>query len=220
MGDKTMISLFNDYGKDIYALRASTDQKDDPRGQEPIFTVTGKDGKDKKITKDQYAAIETLAGIIPAVAENAGGTPALFKPSSTKETPAPTGLPATQQQPTATPEIPNAEGNPFAEKIKKIKTEETEKQKKLTTEEISKVVETTNNLQKALDGLGKGEYPNVMDYLPPSKKKKLESSSLDVLNDEYNVLASLKPAIEWLKKNPNHKDAPAAAEVIKQKLGI
>jgi hypothetical protein len=81
MSDKTMTKLFNDYGKDIYALRASTDQKDDPRGQEPIYTVTGKDGKDIKITKNQYAAIETIAGITPAVAENAGGTPAIFKPS-------------------------------------------------------------------------------------------------------------------------------------------
>ena len=86
MGDKTMTKLFNDYGKDIYALRASTDQKDDPRGQEPIFTVTGKDGKDIKITKDQYAAIETIAGITPAVAENAGGTPAIFKPTAQPST--------------------------------------------------------------------------------------------------------------------------------------
>ena len=81
MSDKTMTRLFNDFGKDIYALRASTDQRDDPRGQEAIFTVTGKDGKDIKITQDQYAAIETIAGITPAVAENAGGTPAIFKPS-------------------------------------------------------------------------------------------------------------------------------------------
>jgi hypothetical protein len=81
MSDKTMTKLFNDFGKDIYALRASTDQRDDPRGQGAIFTVTGKDGKDIKITEDQYAAIETIAGITPAVAENAGGTPAIFKPS-------------------------------------------------------------------------------------------------------------------------------------------
>jgi hypothetical protein len=81
MSDKTMTKLFNDFGKDIYALRASTDQRDDPRGQGAIFTVTGKDGKDIKITQDQYAAIETIAGITPAVAENAGGTPAIFKPS-------------------------------------------------------------------------------------------------------------------------------------------
>jgi hypothetical protein len=143
------------------------------------------------------------------------------EPAAT-EAPAPTqgGLPATQPPPAVAPEIPDVEGNPFTEKVKKIKTEETEKQKKLTTDEISRVVETTNRLQQALDGLAKGEYPKVMDYLPRTKKTTLESSSLDALKNEYNVLANLKPAIEWLKKNPNHKDAPAAAEVIKQKLGI
>ena len=46
------------------------------------------DEQETEITKDQYAAIETIAGITPAVAENAGGTPAIFKPSSTKESPA------------------------------------------------------------------------------------------------------------------------------------
>lgn len=86
MSDKTMGKLFNDFGKDIYALRAATDQKSD--GTETIFTVTGKDEQEIEITKDQYAAIETIAGITPAVAENAGGTPAIFKPSSTKEAPA------------------------------------------------------------------------------------------------------------------------------------
>ena len=86
MGDKTMGKLFNDFGKDIYALRSATDQKSD--GTETIFTVTGKDEQETEITKDQYAAIETIAGITPAVAENAGGTPAIFKPSSTKESPA------------------------------------------------------------------------------------------------------------------------------------
>ena len=112
MSDKTMTKLFNDYGKDIYALRASTDQKDDPRGQEPIYTVTGKDGKDIKITKNQYAAIETIAGITPAVAENAGGTPAIFKPSGktiedkypVKKTEEPTEeRPTTSAQPTPPP---------------------------------------------------------------------------------------------------------------------
>ena len=95
MSDKTMGKLFNDFGKDIYALRAATDQKSD--GTETIFTVTGKDEQEIEITKDQYAAIETIAGITPAVAENAGGTPAIFKPSSTKETPAPTELSKEEQ---------------------------------------------------------------------------------------------------------------------------
>lgn len=80
MKDKTMTSLFNDYGQDIYALRAATDSKADPRNQNPIFTVTTKDGKDKRITQDQYLAIQTISSIVPATAENAGGTPAIFRP--------------------------------------------------------------------------------------------------------------------------------------------
>ncbi len=80
MKDKTMTSLFNDYGQDIYALRSATDSKADPRNQNPIFTVTTKDGKDKKITKGQYLAIQTIAGIVPATSEDAGGTPAIFRP--------------------------------------------------------------------------------------------------------------------------------------------
>lgn len=85
MKDKTMASLFNDYGQDIYALRAATDSKADPRNQNPIFTVTTKDGKDKRITQDQYLAIQTIAGIVPATSEDAGGTPAIFRPK--KKTP-------------------------------------------------------------------------------------------------------------------------------------
>jgi len=85
MKDKTMTSLFNDYGQDIYALRAATDSKADPRNQNPIFTVTTKDGKDKRITQDQYLAIQTIAGIVPATSEDAGGTPAIFRPK--KKTP-------------------------------------------------------------------------------------------------------------------------------------
>jgi hypothetical protein len=80
MKDKTMASLFNDYGQDIYALRAATDSKADPRNQNPIFTVTTKDGKDKRITQDQYLAIQTISGIVPATSEDAAGTPAIFRP--------------------------------------------------------------------------------------------------------------------------------------------
>ena len=80
MKDKTMTSLFNDYGQDIYALRAATDSKADPRNQNPIFTVTTKDGKDKRITQDQYLAIQTISGIVPATSEDAAGTPAIFRP--------------------------------------------------------------------------------------------------------------------------------------------
>jgi hypothetical protein len=80
MKDKTMASLFNDYGQDIYALRAATDSKADPRNQNPIFTVTTKDGKDKRITQGQYLAIQTISGIVPATSEDAAGTPAIFRP--------------------------------------------------------------------------------------------------------------------------------------------
>ena len=144
------------------------------------------------------------------------------KPAAAAQPAAAGGLPAVQAQAPApaAPEIPDVEGNPFAEKVKKIKTKETEEQKKVTTDEISRVVETTSRLQQALEGLAKGEYPKVMDYLPRAKKTALESSSVDALRSEYNVLASVKPAIEWLKNNPNHKDAARAAEVIRKKLGI
>ena len=129
MGDKTMGKLFNDFGKDIYALRAATDQKSD--GTETIFTVTGKDEQETEITKDQYAAIETIAGITPAVAENAGGTPAIFKPSSATEAPAPTQgrLPATQFAATSAVEIPAeaVELQKIVEQGKAAKAKETEK---------------------------------------------------------------------------------------------
>jgi hypothetical protein len=208
------VKLFNRNGGIANAVTAPTD---DPE----IYSLTfqGNDKDEYSISKDQASKL-TVAQSIPAI--SGSGIKFLASEKPTAEAPAPTqgGLPAVQPPPAAAPEIPDVEGNPFTEKVKKIKTEETEKQKKLTTDEISRVVETTNRLQQALDGLAKGEYLKVMDYLPRTKKTTLESSSLDALKNEYNVLANLKPAIEWLKKNPNHKDAPAAAEVIKQKLGI
>ncbi len=84
MKDKEMVKLFNDFDKDIYALRASTGSQPDKNNQ-PLFTVTGKDGKKVKITKDQYVAIQTISGIVPATSEDAGGTPAIFRPK--KKTP-------------------------------------------------------------------------------------------------------------------------------------
>lgn len=135
MGDKTMGKLFNDFGKDIYALRAATDQKS--IGTETIFTVTGKDEQETEITKDQYAAIETIAGITPAVAENAGGTPAIFKPSSTAEAPAPTqdGLPATQFAATSAVEVPE---------------EAVELQKIVEQGQAAKAKETANSVEKRI----------------------------------------------------------------------
>ena len=79
MKDKEMVKLFNDFDKDIYALRASTGSQPDKNNQ-PLFTVTWKDGNKVKITKDQYLAIQTIAGIVPATSEDAGGTPAIFRP--------------------------------------------------------------------------------------------------------------------------------------------
>ncbi len=176
------------------------------------------------IEQDDYISA-TVIRKLPSTSRTFGAPLAItqVKKKPTPAQPAAAGgLPAVQAQAPApsAPEIPDVEGNPFAEKVKKIKTKETEEQKKLTTDEISRVVETTSRLQQALEGLAKGEYPKVMDYLPRAKKTALESSSVDALRNEYNVLASLKPAIEWLKTNPNHKDATRAAEVIRKKLGI
>jgi hypothetical protein len=79
MKDKEMVKLFNDFDKDIYALRASTGSQPDKNNQ-PLFTVTGKDGNKVKITEDQYIAIQIISGIAPATSEDAGGTPAIFRP--------------------------------------------------------------------------------------------------------------------------------------------
>ena len=183
MEDKTMISLFNDYGKDIYALRASTDQKDDPRGQEPIFTVTGKDGKDKRITKDQYAAIETLAGIIPAVAENAGGTPALFKPSGktvedkypVKKTEEPTEeTSTTSAQPTPPPDQPTPFDEAVTQKQTEKQTQETVAAKKSLENQKTKIENSISELQdkaKILNAVAQKNITTLPEYL----KKRMSS---------------------------------------------
>jgi len=134
--------------------------------------------------------------------------------------PAPTqgGLPATQPPPAA--EIPDAKGNPFAEKIKKIQTTETESNKKAVKEEIDFVVKTASRLSEALTGLSKGEYPKTLEYLPRAKQEALKGSSLENLRTEYNTLANLKEAIDYIKNNPNTPEAAQAVKVIKQKLGI
>jgi hypothetical protein len=190
-------------------------------GELSTQTPLGPDGKPDNTTLSELAAVRTMIGAPDLVAKFGGKFIPIKKPAAAQPAAA-GGLPVVQAQAPApaAPEIPDVEGNPFAEKVKKIKTKETEEQKKVTTDEISRVVETTNRLQQALDGLAKGQYPKVMDYLPRAKKTALESSSVDALRSEYNVLASVKPAIEWLKNNPNHKDAARAAEVIRKKLGI
>ena len=182
MGDKTMTKLFNDYGKDIYALRASTDQKDDPRGQEPIYTVTGKDGKDIKITKKQYAAIETIAGITPAVAENAGGTPAIFKPSGKtnedkypwRDT-KPNGN-AAPASPTPTP--PPDQTTPFDKAVTQKQTEkqsqETVAAKKSLENQKTKIENSISELQdkdKILNAVAQKNITTLPEYL----KKRMSS---------------------------------------------
>jgi hypothetical protein len=134
--------------------------------------------------------------------------------------PAPTqgGLPATQPQPAA--EIPDAKGNPFAEKIKKIQTTKTESNKNAVKEEIDFVVKTASRISEALTGLSKGEYPKTLEYLPRAKQEALKGASLENLRTEYNTLANLKEAIDYIKNNPNTPEAAQAVKVIKQKLGI
>lgn len=84
MKDRQMTSLFNEFGKDIYALRQAAGAAPTPQGG-ITYSVTKKDGKDQRITEGQFMAIQELAAIVPATAENAGGTPAVFK--ARKKTP-------------------------------------------------------------------------------------------------------------------------------------
>lgn len=180
MGDKTMTSLFNDYGKDIYALRASTDQRDDPRSQEPIYTVTGKDGKDKKITKDQYAAIETIAGITPAVAENAGGTPAIFKtvkdrfPKRKNEEKTSEGVSSPAKETTATPPPPPDQQTPFDEAETQKQTEKQTQSaaaaKKSLENKKTKIENSISELQdkiKILTAVAQDDNTILPEYLKP-----------------------------------------------------
>jgi hypothetical protein len=62
--------------------------------------------------------------------------------------------------------------------------------------------------------------PETIDYLPRAKKAALQGTDLAGLKKEFNILANLKPAIEWVKKNPNDPKAAQAAEAIRQQLGI
>lgn len=180
MGDKTMTSLFNEYGKDIYALRASTDQKDDQRGQEPIYTVTSKDGKDKKITKDQYAAIETIAGITPAVAENAGGTPAIFKkvkdkfPIKENKKETSEEVSSLAEETTATPPPPPEQTTPFDEAATQKQTEKqtqgADAAKKSLENKKTKIENSILELQdkiKILTAVAQNDNTILADYLKP-----------------------------------------------------
>ena len=218
--DSTTQDLLNQSNNNIFNIKV-TQVPSATGGKDKTYEASVGNNKKVDITEDQYKAIVAIKGVAAGVKAYGGNLVSRESKEKTETTP-PTqgGLPAVQPPSSVAPQIPDVEGNPFAEQVQKIETEKTEEQKKLGTDEVSRVIETTNRLQQALDGLAKGEYPNVMDYLPRAKKTALQSSSLDALKNEYNVLANLKPAIEWLKNNPNHKDAPAAAKVIKQKLGI
>jgi hypothetical protein len=88
MKDRQMTALYNEFGRDIFALRAATGVVQDSQGRNR-YTVLKKDGKEQTITGGklggQYEAIQAIASIVPATAENAGGTPAIFK--ARKKTP-------------------------------------------------------------------------------------------------------------------------------------
>jgi hypothetical protein len=129
------------------------------------------------------------------------------------------GLPAAQL-PSVAPQIPEAAGNPFAAKLETIQKTETVEGKKKVVQEVSRVIETVTRLEQTLAGLAKGEMPETIDYLPRAKKAALQGTDLAGLKKEFNILANLKPAIEWVKKNPNDPKAAQAAEAIRQQLGI
>lgn len=78
MKDRQMTSLFKEFGGDIYALREATGATPTRQGGD-AYSVEKKDGKVMPLTSSQYRAIQTIASIVPVTAENAGGTPAIFK---------------------------------------------------------------------------------------------------------------------------------------------
>lgn len=84
MKDRQMTALFNEFGGDIYALRSATGATPSRTGGD-TYTVEKKDGKVTPLTSSQYMAIQTIASIVPSTAENAAGTPAIFK--ARKQTP-------------------------------------------------------------------------------------------------------------------------------------
>jgi len=189
-----------------------------------MFEVINKKNPNEKVevTQDEFTLLGSINKMIPTSQTNDMEIIRVGEEKGEQPTtaPAPTqgGLPATQPPPAA--EIPDAKGNPFAEKIKKIQTTETEKNKNAVKEEIDFVVKTASRLSEALTGLSKGEYPKTLEYLPRAKQEALKGSSIENLRTEYNTLANLKEAIDYIKNNPNTPEAAQAVKVIKQKLGI
>jgi hypothetical protein len=168
-----------------------------------------------ELSSDEYDAINTI--------KTAGETAdvkyiPMKRKAEDKAKPQP-GLPAVQAGPVA-PQIPEAAGNPFAAKLEKIQKTETVAGKNKTVQEVSRVIETVTRLEQTLAGLAKGEMPETIDYLPRAKKAALQGTDLEGLKKEFNILANLKPAIEWVRKNPNDPKAAQAAEAIRQQLGI
>ena len=206
--------------KPTAARKATVDELDNTPA---MFEVINKKNPNEKVevTQDEFALLGSINKMIPTSQTNDMEIIRVGEEKGTAaEAPAPTqgGLPATQPPPAA--EIPDAKGNPFAEKIKKIQTTETESNKKAVKEEIDFVVKTALRLSEALTGLSKGEYPKTLDYLPRAKQEALKGSSIENLRTEYNTLANLKEAIDYIKNNPNTPEAAQAVKVIKQKLGI
>lgn len=81
MQDKKMSDLFKAFNNDIFAMRSAATQ--DVQDGETVYTIvppSAKEGAEPtRITLPQYEAISTIAGIAASTAQNAGGTPALFK---------------------------------------------------------------------------------------------------------------------------------------------
>ena len=179
-------------------------------------TIRNPDGTEtsKELSSTQYEALR----VIKVDSGNASDIKfTVPKPKAKSETPR--GLPAAQPPPVA-PQIPEAAGNPFAAKLETIQKTETVEGKKKVVQEVSRVIETVTRLEQTLAGLAKGEMPEMIDYLPRAKKAALQGTDLAGLKKEFNILANLKPAIEWVKKNPNDPKAAQAAEAIRQQLGI
>ena len=209
---KTFVKLFNENGGIENAVISPTE---DPRVYKLFFN--GND-KDEYTISDTQANNLSIAQSIPAL--SGSGVQFLGK-EKRKEDEAKTqpGLPVVQPPPVA-PQIPEAAGNPFAAKLETIQKTETVAGKKKTVQEVSRVIDTVTRLEQTLAGLAKGEMPETIDYLPRAKKAALQGTDLEGLKKEFNILANLKPAIEWVRKNPNDPKAAQAAEAIRQQLGI
>jgi hypothetical protein len=209
---KTFVKLFNENGGIENAVISPTE---DPKVYKLFFN--GND-KDEYTISDTQANNLSIAQSIPALAGSGVQFLGKEKSKEDKSKPQP-GLPAVQAGPVA-PQIPEAAGNPFAAKLEKIQKTETVAGKNKTVQEVSRVIETVTRLEQTLAGLAKGEMPETIDYLPRAKKAALQGTDLEGLKKEFNILANLKPAIEWVRKNPNDPKAAQAAEAIRQQLGI